>query len=113
MAKAVERKQAELDTMAQKMTLPVDTDILRMRIQKDLESKFRYELETRQGELDRTSDAFYESRRQLEIVKTAFEGNKHEHEKFVAEMRERHKSEMMQLVEENHSLQLRLEDSRD
>jgi hypothetical protein len=60
MAKTVERKQSDLDTMAQKMVLPVDTDILRMRIQKELESKFRYELETRQAELERTSDAFYE-----------------------------------------------------
>jgi hypothetical protein len=47
MSKTIERKQSELDTMAQKMVLPVDSDILRMRIQKDLEAKFRYELETR------------------------------------------------------------------
>jgi len=36
--------------MSQKMVLPVDSDILRMRIQKDLEAKFRYELETRMQE---------------------------------------------------------------
>ena len=47
MASAVERKQGELDTMAAKMVLPVDADILRMRIQKDLEAKFRFELESR------------------------------------------------------------------
>ena len=99
--------------MAHKMVLPVDSDILRMRIQKELESKFRYELEARSAELERTTDSFYESRRQLEIVKAAFEGNKYEHEKFVSELRERHKAELMQLSEENHSLQLRLEDSRD
>jgi len=32
MSKAIERKQAELDSMASKMVLPVDSDILRMRI---------------------------------------------------------------------------------
>ena len=63
MAQTVERKQSELDTLAQKMVLPVDSDILRMRIQKDLEAKFRFELETRGQELERTSDALYESRR--------------------------------------------------
>ena len=47
MAQIVERKQGELDTLAQKMVLPVDSDILRMRIQKDLEAKFRFELESR------------------------------------------------------------------
>jgi hypothetical protein len=76
MSKAIERKQSELDTIASKMVLPVDSDILRMRIQKEVEAKYRYELETRQGELERVSDAFYESRRQLEIVKAALEGNK-------------------------------------
>lgn len=44
---AVTRKQSELDGLAQKMVLPVDTDILRMRIQKDVEAKFRFELEAR------------------------------------------------------------------
>lgn len=47
MAQIVERKQGEMDTLAQKMVLPVDSDILRMRIQKDLEAKFRFELESR------------------------------------------------------------------
>jgi hypothetical protein len=50
MSKTIERKQIDLDTMSQKMVLPVDSDILRMRIQKDLEAKFRYELETRMQE---------------------------------------------------------------
>ena len=47
MAGLVERKSGELETLAQKMVLPVDSDILRMRIQKDLEAKFRFELESR------------------------------------------------------------------
>ena len=47
MATAIDRKQNELDTLSQKMVLPVDSDILRMRIQKDLEAKFRFELENR------------------------------------------------------------------
>ena len=63
MAGAVERKQGELDTMAAKMVLPVDADILRMRIQKDLEAKFRFELESRTQELERMSDSLFESRR--------------------------------------------------
>ena len=62
-SKTVERKQADLDNMTQKMVLPVDSDILRMRIQKDLEAKFRFELENRAAELERTTDTFFESRR--------------------------------------------------
>ena len=46
-------------------------------------------------------------------MKTAFETNKFEHEKFVSDLRDRHKVELRELAEENHSLQLRLEESRD
>ena len=60
------------------MVLPVDKDILRMRIQKDLEAKFRFELESRMQELEKTTDALYESRRQDEIVRTALETQKYE-----------------------------------
>jgi hypothetical protein len=83
MAQAIERKQNELDTLSQKMVLPVDSDILRMRIQKDLEAKFRFELENTRQELERSSDSLFESRRQLEIVKTALESTRYENDKFV------------------------------
>ena len=106
MAQIVERKQGELDSLAQKMVLPVDSDILRMRIQKDLEAKFRFELEARGQELERTTDALFESRRQLEIVKTALEGSRYENEKFIGDLRNRHKAEVEQLSEENHSLHI-------
>ena len=46
--------------MAQKFVLPVDTDIVRMRIQKDVESRFRGELESKYQELERMSEAYYD-----------------------------------------------------
>ena len=106
MTSTIEKKQNELDTLAQKMVLPVDTDIMRMRIQKDLEAKFRFELENRGQELERTSDALFEARRQLDIVKTALESTRYENDKFVQDLRNRHKAEMDLIVEENHSLHL-------
>ena len=41
------------------------------------------------------------------------ESTRYENEKFVSDLRERHKAELDQIVNENHSLQLQLEDSRD
>ena len=41
------------------------------------------------------------------------EGSRYENEKFVNDLRNRHKAEAEQLSEENHSLHLQLEDSRD
>lgn len=45
------------------MSLPIDADILRMRVQKDIEGKFRIELESKAMELDKMADAYYECKR--------------------------------------------------
>lgn len=39
--------------MANKMTLPIDTDIMRMKIQKDIEGRHRVEMENKSHELER------------------------------------------------------------
>lgn len=63
MRRLVDMKQREMDQMAQKLSLPIDTDILRMKIQKDLEARHRIDLEQKQNENERLSDQFYESKR--------------------------------------------------
>jgi len=63
MATVIDKKQHELENMAQKMQLPIDTDILRIRLAKDLEAKYRYELDNKMQQLERTSDSLYETRR--------------------------------------------------
>lgn len=55
--------------MAQKMQLPVDTDILRMKISKDMEGRHRLELDAKQLECERLSEHYYEAKRQLEVFK--------------------------------------------
>lgn len=47
MRRAIEQKQREIDSMANKMTLPIDTDIMRMKIQKDIEGRHRIELDAK------------------------------------------------------------------
>jgi len=63
MRRLLDLKQRELDQMAQKLTLPVDTDILRMKIQKDLESRHRIDIESKVSENERLQDHYYESKR--------------------------------------------------
>ena len=113
MARVIEKKQQELEGMAQKMQLPIDTDILRMRLAKDLEAKYRFELESKMQQLERTTDSLYETKRQLELVKTAYETSKIENERFIVDLRQRFKQEIDQIVEENHSLQLRVDEQGD
>ena len=110
MATIIDKKQHELETMAQKMQLPIDTDILRIRLAKDLEAKYRYELENKIQQLERTTDSLYETKRQLELVKTAYETSKLENDRFVTDLRQRFKAEIDQIVEDNHSLQLRVDE---
>ncbi len=42
--------------MSQKLALPVDTDILRMKVAKDMEARHRMELEAKQAENDRMAE---------------------------------------------------------
>lgn len=106
-------KQRELDQMAQKLALPVDTDILRMKIMKDLESRHRIDLEQKNQENERLQDQYYESKRQLDIVKTQFDSHKFEQEKELNDVRDRLKSEIQELLLENQTLHQKCDDKRD
>jgi hypothetical protein len=48
MRRAIDQKQREIDSMANKISLPIDSDILRMKIQKDIESRHRIEVDQKQ-----------------------------------------------------------------
>jgi hypothetical protein len=94
MAHVIERKQNELDSLAQRMQIPIDTDILKMRLAKDLEQKYRFELDNRLAELERATDSLFETKRQLDLIKITYESSRHENEKFLSDMRDRHKQEI-------------------
>lgn len=111
MKNSLDNKQTEIEHLTQKMQLPVDQDILRMRIQKDLENKYRFELDSKAMELDKVSESYFETKRLYEVVKTDLESSKLEHEKVVTDMRRRHGEELQEVVADNHALQLRIEDS--
>jgi hypothetical protein len=76
------------------MQIPIDTDILKMRLAKDLEQKYRFELDNRLAELERATDSLFETKRQLDLIKITYESSRHENEKFLSDMRDRHKQEI-------------------
>jgi hypothetical protein len=59
----LEMKQREIDLLSQKLSLPVDTDILRMKIIKDVESRHRIDLEGKASENERLQDNLFETKR--------------------------------------------------
>ena len=113
MRRAIEQKQREIDTMANKMTLPIDTDIMRMKIQKDIEGRHRIEMEQKQYEVERLGEQYYEAKRQLDVVKTQLDTQRHEFEKDVAELKEKGRKEASDLMVENQSLQAKADDRKD
>jgi hypothetical protein len=91
MKRAIEMKQRELENMHNKMSLPVDTDILRMKVSKDMEARHRVEIEAKQQEVDRLAEQYYEARRHNEVLKAQIESVKAESEKEIKDLKEKHR----------------------
>jgi hypothetical protein len=91
MKRAIEMKQRELENMHNKMSLPVDTDILRMKVAKDMEARHRVEIEAKQQEVDRLAEQYYEGRRHNEVLKAQIESVKAESEKEIKDLKEKHR----------------------
>ncbi len=89
MKRTIEGQQREIEQMQQKMTLPIDTDIMRMKIQKDIETRHRADLDQKQQEVERLSESYYEAKRQLDVVKTQLETYKYESEKSLTDLKEK------------------------
>ena len=109
----LDSKTREMEQMAQRVQLPVDADILRLKIQKDLEARHRQDLELRVQENERLQDQFYEAKRQLEVTKTQLESHRFESEKDLQDVKERLKAEVQELMLENQALQAKCDDRRD
>ena len=91
MKRAIEMKQRELENMHNKMSLPVDTDILRMKVANDMEARHRVEIEAKQQEVDRLAEQYYEARRHNEVLKAQIESVKAESEKEIKDLKEKHR----------------------
>jgi len=63
--------------------------------------------------VDRLSEQYYEAKRQLDIVKTQLETQRHESEKEIADLKERSRKEASDLMIENQALQSKADDKRD
>jgi chromosome segregation ATPase len=109
----VEMKQREIDQLAQKLALPIDTDILRMKIMKDVESRHRIELDQKASEIERLQDQYYEAKRQLDIARSQLDSFKYEAEKDMNDIKEKLRSEINELLLENQTLHQKCDDRRD
>ncbi len=91
MKRAIESKQRELEALHSKLALPVDTDILRMKIAKDVEARHRLEIEAKQDENERLANSYYEAKRISEVLKAQVESLKSESERELRDLKEKHR----------------------
>ena len=95
------------------MSLPIDTDIMRMKIQKDIEARHRVEIDHKQQEVDRMGEQFYEVKRQLDVVNVQLETQRHDAEKEIRDLKDSSKRDVNDLLIENQTLQSKADDKRD
>ena len=112
MKRAIEVKQREIEQMQQRMTLPVDSDVMRMKIAKDMEMRHRMDMDAKQEEQERVQEQYYEAKRQLEVVKAQVESLKYEHEKELSDNKSKHSHEVSSLLLENQVLLSKADDTR-
>jgi predicted nucleic acid-binding Zn-ribbon protein len=84
-----------------------------MKLQKDVESRHRLELEAKQEENERLASAYYEAKRVAEVLKAQVESLKSEGERELRDTKERHRQELQELTLENQALLSKAEDRRD
>ena len=110
---AIEQKQKELEDVQAKIIPSVDNDMMRIKIINELEFPHRQAIESKQLEVDRLQDQVYELKRIVEITNSKYESIRFEAEKDIRDLKEHHKFEVSDLMQEIQSLQERLEDTRD
>ena len=72
-----------------------------MRIQKDLENKYRFDLDSKQLELEKISENYFENKRITELLKTQVESLKLEYDKVITDIKKRHQEEINEIVQDN------------
>jgi chromosome segregation ATPase len=110
---AIEQKQKELEEVSAKIIPSVDNDMMRIKVINELEGPHRQALEAKQQETDRLQDQVYELKRIVEITNSKYDSIRFEAEKDIRDLKERHKYEVNDLMQEIQALQERLEDTRD
>ena len=76
-----------------------------------MENKYRFEIDSKILEIEKISEQYFESKRLHQLSSTQVETSKMEYEKVISDIKKRHQEELTELVSDNHSLQLRIEDA--
>ena len=97
----------------QQVVKKINFIVLQMKIQKDVEGRHRIELDAKQQEVDRLGEQYYESKRQLDVLKMQLDTQRHEFEKELAEVKDKARKETSEMLIENQALQAKADDKKD
>ena len=69
----------------------MDADLIRLKMEKEIESTYMKELDSKQNEIERLQENYSSVNKQYELIKSRYEELKYESEREAQEMRDRHR----------------------
>ena len=105
----LEMLKREMEEKEDRAARQVDPELQRVKIKKEVQAMFNSELSAKQYQIDRVSEELHSSKRTHESLKITFDWYKQDKEKEIAEMRDKHKNDMNEMIMEVQNLQHKLD----
>lgn len=90
----------------------IDPEVQRVKIKKEVQAIFNSELNAKQYQIERLSEQLHDNKRKYETLQITFDWFKEDKEKDIATLREKHKTDMNEMIMEMQNLQHKLEGTR-
>ena len=99
--------------MQAKMVLPLDSEMMKVRMHKEIEGPYKLALANQKADYERLEADTFELRKEHELLRTAHENLKYESERELNDVRARNKDEVNSLLLQNQSLLAKVEENKD
>jgi len=109
----IDRRQKEIEDMQGQAIEPMDMEIFKMKMKKEIETSHRIEIEERNAMLERSKNERDDYKRSLEILNTKYENLKLDTQSQIESNKLKYKEELQGLILENQKLQTQVEASKD
>jgi len=109
----LEQREKILDEQRSKALLPTDTDMLRAKIAREIEAPYRQRVDNLTQEIDRIETELSEARRANILLKSEMEANNMNHNKYVADLKQKYQGQISDLMSEVQVLNEHLDDTND
>ena len=99
----------EMEDREDRQSRQIDPEVQRVKIKKEVQAIFNSELNAKQYQIERLSEELHDNKRKYETLQITFDWFKEDKEKDIATLREKHKTDMNEMIMEMQNLQHKLE----